>query len=61
MITVGNHHRHFKLYQFMLTILESCSSVNDFSSSKGMNELTYQNNCYSRSIHCKAIVILTYD
>ena len=59
MITVGNYHRHFKLYQYMLTIPESC-----FSSIKGMNESTYQKNCYSRSIHCKAIailIILTYD
>ena len=64
MITVGNYHRHFKLYQYMLTMPESCQSVNDFSLIKGMNESTYQKNCYSKSIHCKAImilIILTYD
>ena len=57
MTTVGNYYRCFKLYEYMLTIFESCLSVNNFSSTKGMNEYTYQNNCYSRSIHCKVIMI----
>ena len=58
MTTVGNYYRHFKLYQYMLTVFEPCLSVNVFSLTKGMNKYTYQNNYYSRSIHCKAIMIL---
>ena len=35
MTIVGNYHRYFKLYPYH-------TRINDFSSSKGENEITYQ-------------------
>ena len=56
MTIVGNY-----TSSYILTILESCSSVNDFSLSEGENEITYQKNCLLRSIHCSVIILFMDD
>ena len=48
----------------ILTTCESCSLVNDFRVTNGTyctNNFTYQSNCYSRSIHCQAIILFIAD
>ena len=58
MTIVGNYHRYFKLYPYHTRIL---LSVNDFSLSKGENEITYQRNRLLRSIHCSVIILFMDD
>ena len=57
MIAVGIYHRRFNYISIdKLTTRESFASVSDFSVIYRiycMNNFTYQNNCYSRSIHCQ--------
>ena len=65
MIVVGVYHRHFTYIRIdKLTICEYFASVSDFSVINGiycMNNFTYQSNCYSRSIHCQAIILFIGD
>ena len=58
MIVVGIYHRCFNYINIdKLTTHESFASVSDFSviyQIYSMNNFTYQNNCYLRSIHCQS-------
>ena len=61
MIAIGIYHGHFNhISRDKLTTHESFASVSDFSVIYQIyctNDFTYQSNCYSMSIHCKAIII----
>ena len=58
MIVIGIYHRHFNYISIdKLTTHESFASVSNFS----VNNFTYQSNCYSRSIHCQAIILFIVD
>ena len=58
MINIGIYHRRFNYISIdKLTTCESFSSVSDFS----VDNFTYQSNCYSRSIHCQAIIFFIAD
>ena len=65
MIVVGIYHRRFNyISKDKLTTHESFASVNDFSVIYRIyctNNFTYQSNCYSRSIHCQAIILFIDD
>ena len=65
MIVIGIYRRHFTYIRIdKLTTCESFASVSDFSVINGtyrMNNFTYQSNCYSRSIHCQAIILFIVD
>ena len=58
MTVIGIYHRCFNYVSIdKLTTHESFSLVSDFS----VNNFTYQSNCYSRSIHCQAIILFLAD
>ena len=65
MIAIGIYHRCFNYISIdKLTTRESFASVSDFSviyRTYCMNNFTYQSNCYSRSIHCQAIILFIAD